>query len=89
MEHKSHRVSFLIRFWREPDSLGCEGEGAWRAQVMHVQSGTSLYVDSVIALIVFMEQWTGPLHESQSAWDCDDQDSREQPRAHRPRNGLT
>ncbi len=75
MNRQAQRTSFLIRIWREPVSPKCDDDmGAWRAQVTHVQSGASLYVDSIAALIWFIEQWIGLLHDKQPSHGCDDND---------------
>jgi len=45
--------TFIVRFWREPGA----GEGRWRGQVQHVQSGERIAFADKGALMSFIECW--------------------------------
>ncbi|NOX60571.1 MAG: hypothetical protein GXP42_01270 [Chloroflexi bacterium] len=59
--HSHQRASFLIRIWREPRAFDADERGVWRAHIQHVQSGESRYVDDLMSLIAFLEEWSGAL----------------------------
>jgi len=56
--------SFLLRIWRDPNAVAAPESALWRAQIQHVQSGNSCYVDELSELIHFLEEWAGDLAES-------------------------
>jgi len=58
---KTHSHSFLLRIWHESDTENARQPLFWRAQVQHVQSGDSCYVEELSALITFIENQTGEL----------------------------
>jgi len=45
--------TFIVRFWREPGA----GEGRWRGQAQHVQSGERTAFADEGALLSFIRQW--------------------------------
>lgn len=58
--------SFVVRFWREP----ALGEGRWRGQVLHIQSGESATFADEDALMSFMRRWVR-LRQGQDEADMD------------------
>ncbi len=45
--------TFIVRFWQESEA----GEGRWRGQVQHVQSGERTAFADEVALLSFIRQW--------------------------------
>jgi len=58
---KTRSHSFLLRIWYETAAKDVRQPHLWRAQVQHVQSGKSCYVDELPELIAFIESQTGQL----------------------------
>lgn len=51
-------LTFVVRFWREPDG---EGSTHWRGRVEHVASQQVGYVEDGAALVRFIERWVDDL----------------------------
>lgn len=45
--------TFIVRFWQEPGV----GEGRWRGQVQHTQSGERVAFTDETALLSFVRRW--------------------------------
>ncbi|MCK4449241.1 MAG: hypothetical protein KAW49_08315 [Anaerolineae bacterium] len=55
--------TFIVRFWRE----SAAGEGCWRGQVQHVQSGERIAFADEATLLRFLRRWVQTLEGSEES----------------------
>ena len=54
-------ASFVVRIWWERRR---DRPPVWRGQIIHVQTGQTLFFQRAEALITFIGHWTGTVEES-------------------------